>query len=165
MLRDFTTVFLIDDSSSMVGERWDTAKSAVTGVVEVAAKYDEDGVSVYFVNSKRSGREIRSGEEVDDVFGGLIPKGATPYVLVYDLRLTCSTGMRLELILREYMVRLERSVTMSPGGEPETVKPMNLIVVTDGGEYCRRRELADTDTVFSHPISTRLRNLRANRFA
>ena len=47
--------------------------------------------------------------------------------------------MRLDAILREYMIRLERSVLASPiqevpGQGGDHVKPMNLIVVTDGGE-------------------------------
>jgi hypothetical protein len=46
-----------------------------------------------------------------------------------------STGLRLEAILREYMTRLERSQMTSPGleNQNELVKPLNLIVVTDGG--------------------------------
>ncbi|EAL20866.1 hypothetical protein CNBE2270 [Cryptococcus deneoformans B-3501A] len=51
--------------------------------------------------------------------------------------------MRLEAILRDYMSRLEASQHTG-----EEVKPMNLIVVTDG--------------VFVHPISARLRQLAVN---
>jgi hypothetical protein len=45
-------------------------------------------------------------------------------------------GARLEVILREYMSRLERSAHSSTSSEnPDAnVKPMNLIIVTDGGE-------------------------------
>jgi hypothetical protein len=45
------------------------------------------------------------------------------------------TGVRLEAVLRDYMNRLERSRMTSPGleGHSEHVKPLNLIVVTDGG--------------------------------
>ena len=47
------------------------------------------------------------------------------------------TGLRLEAILRDYMTRLERSQMTSPGMEQQTelVKPLNLIVVTDGGMF------------------------------
>ena len=50
-----------------------------------------------------------------------------------------STGARLEAILRDYMARLERfNTSLSPGNPTQSldvqVKPMNLIVVTDGGE-------------------------------
>jgi hypothetical protein len=46
-----------------------------------------------------------------------------------------STGLRLEAILRDYMTRLERSQMTSLGleNQNELVKPLNLIVVTDGG--------------------------------
>lgn len=49
-----------------------------------------------------------------------------------------STGARLEVILREYMTRLERSAHLPSSPSPHTdelVKPMNLMVVTDGGEF------------------------------
>ncbi|WWD04534.1 hypothetical protein V865_002604 [Kwoniella europaea PYCC6329] len=125
MLKDFDTVFLVDDSTSMAGERWSEASQALMEVAEIAARYDENGVDIYFLNSKRVGKELKAAHEVEDLFRGLEPKGATP------------TGMRLESILREYMARLERSQTTSPmsngsGSSDVSVKPMNLIVVTDG---------------------------------
>ncbi|ORY34835.1 hypothetical protein BCR39DRAFT_515072 [Naematelia encephala] len=132
MLKEYDTVFLVDDSASMAGERWEQARAALMGVADIASRYDQDGVDLYFLNSKRVGKELRGASEVEDVFAGLIPKGNTP------------TGARLELILREYMTRLERytgSGPMSPGlnspgqtqlGEGEEVRPMNLIVITDG---------------------------------
>ncbi|WVW86982.1 hypothetical protein I302_109038 [Kwoniella bestiolae CBS 10118] len=124
MLRDFDTVFLVDDSTSMAGDRWSEARQALMEVAEIAARYDENGVDIYFLNSKRVGKELKAAHEVEDLFRGLEPKGATP------------TGMRLESILREYMARLERSQTASPtsngGGSDVSVKAMNLIVVTDG---------------------------------
>lgn len=45
----------------------------------------------------------------------------------------------MEVILRDYMGRLERSAISPPaseqaGGLGEQVKPINLIIVTDGGE-------------------------------
>lgn len=119
MLRDYDTVFLVDDSTSMAGERWEQAKTAIMGVVAQAVQYDEDGLDVYFLNSKRVGKDLRTAEDVEDVFAGLNPHGATP------------TGLRMEAILRDYMARLERSTAHPEEGE---VKSMNLIVVTDGGE-------------------------------
>ena len=55
--------------------------------------------------------------------------------LPLGMMLNHRTGLRLEVILREYMTRLERSRLTSPGLEQqnELVKPLNLIVVTDGG--------------------------------
>ncbi|WRT69644.1 uncharacterized protein IL334_006633 [Kwoniella shivajii] len=122
MLKEYDTVFLVDDSTSMAGDRWSQARLALMEVAEIAARYDENGVDIYFLNSKRVGKELRAAHEVEDLFRGLEPKGATP------------TGMRLEAILRDYMAKLERSQTASrpESHSSETVKPMNLIVVTDG---------------------------------
>jgi len=107
------------------------------GVAETAARYDDQGVDIYFINSKRVGKELRASADVEDLFAGLEPRGTTPYVPPVQSRVELSdrTGLRLEAILREYMVRLERSRMTSPGleGRGEVVKPLNLIVVTDGG--------------------------------
>jgi len=107
------------------------------GVAETAARYDDQGVDIYFINSKRVGKELRASADVEDLFAGLEPRGTTPYVFLSTIRvvLNARTGLRLEAILREYMVRLERSRMTSPGleGRGEVVKPLNLIMVTDGG--------------------------------
>lgn len=118
MLADYDTVFLIDDSTSMAGERWEQAQKAVKGVVQQAVRYDRNGIDCYFLNSKRVGKDLRAAEDVEDLFAGLSPRGATP------------TGLRMEAILRDYMSRLERAVA---SGTPDDVPAMNLIVVTDGG--------------------------------
>ncbi|KIR29410.1 hypothetical protein I307_01314 [Cryptococcus deuterogattii 99/473] len=116
MLRDFDTVFLVDDSSSMTkDQRWDQACQAIMEVADLASRYDDDGIDVYFLNNKRVGKELRSSDDVEELFTGLGPRGITP------------TGRRLEAILRDYMSRLEASQHTG-----EEVKPMNLIVVTDG---------------------------------
>lgn len=78
MLHDFDTVFLVDDSTSMAGERWNQARAALMEVAEVAARYDDDGVDIYFLNSKRVGKELKAAPDVEDLFRGLEPKGATP---------------------------------------------------------------------------------------
>lgn len=119
MLGDYDTVFLIDDSSSMVGERWEQAQKAIMGVVKQALRYNRNGIDCYFLNSKRVGKGLRAREDVEDLFAGLQPRGATP------------TGLRMEAILREYMSRLERAVAAQT---PDDVPAMNLIVVTDGGK-------------------------------
>jgi hypothetical protein len=127
----------VDDSSSMAGQSWAQAREALMGVAETAAQYDDQGVDIYFINSKRVGKELRASADVEDLFAGLEPRGTTPYVdpVQSGIALSDRTGLRLEAILREYMVRLERSRMTSPGleGRGEIVKPLNLIVVTDGG--------------------------------
>lgn len=74
-LRSFDTVFLVDDGSTMTGERWEQAKTALMDVAEVAAKYSSRGVDVYFVNSKRVGKELHDSQDVEEIFGGLNPRG------------------------------------------------------------------------------------------
>jgi hypothetical protein len=69
---------IVDDSSSMAGERWSQAREALMGVAETAARYDEQGVDIYFINSKRVGKELRAAADVEDLFAGLEPRGTTP---------------------------------------------------------------------------------------
>ncbi|WVQ79243.1 hypothetical protein IAT38_001339 [Cryptococcus sp. DSM 104549] len=126
MLRDYDTVFLVDDSFSMKGERWDRARQAIMEVAEIAARYDDDGIDLYFLNNRRVGTDLRTTAQVAETFKGVEPRGVTP------------TGTRLEAILRDYMARLERSQATSPRlsgpavEHEDPVKPMNLIVITDG---------------------------------
>jgi len=50
---------LVNDSATMAGDKWDQVMNVIVGVAEMAAKYDEDGVDVYFLNSKRVGKELK----------------------------------------------------------------------------------------------------------
>jgi hypothetical protein len=122
MLRDYDTVFLVDDSGSMAGGRWREAKSAVDGVVKHAMKYDDDGVDIYFLNSKTSGKGMKRSRDVELLFAGVRPSGATP------------TGARLDKLLKEYKQELEAAYKQGQrtGGDCYTVKPLNLVVITDG---------------------------------
>ncbi|WVQ79245.1 hypothetical protein IAT38_001341 [Cryptococcus sp. DSM 104549] len=122
MLKEYDTIFLVDDSGSMAGSRWKQACTAIMEVAEIAARYDDDGIDVYFLNSKRHGVGLATTKQVAELFRGLEPRGVTP------------TGARLDVILREYITRLEESQALAPGqaGYEEEVKPINLIVITDG---------------------------------
>jgi uncharacterized protein with von Willebrand factor type A (vWA) domain len=66
----------VDDSASMAGELWESAKTALMAVATVAAEYDVDGVDIYFLNSKRVGRELRNDGDIEELFAGLTPRGA-----------------------------------------------------------------------------------------
>lgn len=118
-------------------QRWDQACQAIMEVADLASRYDDDGIDVYFLNNKRVGKELRSSDDVEELFTGLGPRGITPCVVSKCPRKRISvcllvllrTGRRLEAILRDYMSRLEASQHTG-----EEVKPMNLIVVTDGGK-------------------------------
>ncbi|WWC65789.1 uncharacterized protein I303_108411 [Kwoniella dejecticola CBS 10117] len=121
ILKEYDTVLLIDDSSSMKGRRWNEARTSLMGVADIAARYDQDGIDVRFLNSRKEGDGLKTGNQVMQLFDAVHPNGATP------------TGQRLENILREYMISLEKqSNRNSILGRNPTVKPMNLIVITDG---------------------------------
>ncbi|OAR05262.1 hypothetical protein LLEC1_06542 [Akanthomyces lecanii] len=134
-LCDFDTVFLIDDSASMhidaspttTNSRWDEVADVLRAVAPICAARDDDGLDVYFLNhrsmssrvapfGKASGGyyNVRDAAAVTRIFSGTRPNGCTP------------TGKRLETILGAYMERLEAAAS------PKSVKPMNVIVITDG---------------------------------
>lgn len=45
----------LTDSSSMEGPLWFEARDALAGIADVAARYDTDGVDIYFLNSQMVG--------------------------------------------------------------------------------------------------------------
>jgi hypothetical protein len=57
------------------------------------------------------------------------------------------------------MSRLELSTMASPGPEAEVVKPMNLIVVTDGGESSLYSNFPSELIAFALPVLSRLHQL------
>ena len=57
----FAPLTPVNDSASMAGDKWEQVMNVIIGVAELAAKYDEDGVDVYFLNSKRAGKELKVG--------------------------------------------------------------------------------------------------------
>lgn len=121
LLRDYDTIFIIDDSASMqVNEmpdgsigpsRWDEARDALCGVVRIAARYDDDGIDVHFINDKRSLLRCRDPRMVQQLFHEVRPRGATP------------TGGRLELLLLDYMDAIEYAAHKNKKYGPGTVKP------------------------------------------
>ncbi|KAG8683307.1 hypothetical protein FRC09_016163, partial [Ceratobasidium sp. 395] len=124
MLRRYKTVMIVDDSSSMEGESWAEARDALAGLADAAAKYDQDGIDVHFLNDPRVGTNMKNGVEVKRLFDYVRPAGITP------------TGQKLEELLLLYMVRLEESATSSPFSSadalPVLIKPVNFIIITDG---------------------------------
>jgi hypothetical protein len=65
------------------------------GVAETAAPYDDQGVDVYFLNSKRVGKELRSSADVEDLFAGLEPRGAKPWASPVPESLIQADGLGL----------------------------------------------------------------------
>ncbi|KAI2473505.1 hypothetical protein F4781DRAFT_193742 [Annulohypoxylon bovei var. microspora] len=132
-LNQFNTIFLIDDSLSMKAERrWEETQKAISAILPICMEHDEDGIDVYFLNHRTSDRGdasrgavgsgyrgVRDVRVVQNMFSFVRPSLATP------------TGLRLDHILRAYLKNYEALVRRS-GGDVYCVRPINVIVVTDG---------------------------------
>jgi len=139
LLKSFDCVFIVDDSGSMhladgdVGpSRWEEARDALAGVVELARHYDDDGVDIYFLNSEERLQGTRDPDAVRRLFDSINPDGPTP------------TGERLEMLLLEYWDTLDaytdrkKRGALTPG--EKAPKKLNIVVITDG---CPSDEPAD----------------------
>ncbi|KAK0376455.1 uncharacterized protein CLUP02_01011 [Colletotrichum lupini] len=127
-LSSFDTIFVIDDSGSMSGRSWPEVQGVIRNIAPICTSHDEDGVDLYFLNHKtqaggnpREGKAaggyygIRRADTVEGIFTSVRPRGCTP------------TGQRLLAILKPYLQLLE-----TKKNDIESVKPINLIVITDG---------------------------------
>ncbi|PNY26976.1 Uncharacterized protein TCAP_03110 [Tolypocladium capitatum] len=123
----FDTVFLIDDSTSMLGERWGEVKAALRQMAPVCTSHDDDGIDVHFMNHKSppggpraEGKapggyyDVADADAVERLFGVVRPCGPTP------------TRRRLEDVLGPYFALLRAAADV------RDVKPLNVIVLTDG---------------------------------
>ncbi|CCO30059.1 hypothetical protein RSOLAG1IB_03192 [Rhizoctonia solani AG-1 IB] len=116
VLREYDIVFLVDDSGSMAGTRWNEASTALAGVARIASQYDPDGVDIYFLNSTAGGPNMQTYEDVTKLFQVVQPWGPTP------------TGRRLDMLLTDYINKIDFA-RQTNGQYP---KPVNFIIVTDG---------------------------------
>lgn len=127
-LSTFDTVFLIDDSGSMYGSSWRETRDVLKAIAPVCAAHDADGLDVYFLNTRNPKGDpaggflnITSADTVSNLFATVRPSGATP------------TGKRLQQIINPYLTNFEKAMK-AKGGDAEAtgIKPINVIVVTDG---------------------------------
>ncbi|BCR93192.1 uncharacterized protein AKAW2_10238A [Aspergillus luchuensis] len=130
-LREFDTIFIVDDSTSMLtGNRWKEAENAIAAIAPICTQYDQDGIDVYFLNHRRQGAEkvkggymnIRTADDVREIFGSVYPNGPTPF------------GRRLYEILNPYMRDLQKAISKGDGSRDsaQLMKPLNIIAITDG---------------------------------
>jgi len=127
-LSSFDTVFLIDDSASMQGDRWKETKAALLAITPICTDHDANGIDIYFLNRRSNTNRsdpggwcnIRTKSEVEALFNQVSPRGGTPL------------GTRINQILMPYLRRYEDAVKRT--GKPEEcgVKPVNIITITDG---------------------------------
>jgi hypothetical protein len=112
----------------MAGRSWREVSQALSTIAPIVTRHDNDGIDVYFLNHKSSDtgnasegiapggyRCIRRAETVTEIFERVRPMGGTP------------TGIRVHNILKTYLAKCERDLS-----EGKEVKPLNLIVLTDG---------------------------------
>ncbi|KAG0150726.1 hypothetical protein CROQUDRAFT_57754 [Cronartium quercuum f. sp. fusiforme G11] len=115
MLSRFDTVVLVDDSGSME-MFWDETREALIGLVAKAVQFDADGIDLHFFNDIRASTYgCRTTQQVKDIFRQVEPRKSTP------------TANALKRVLDPYLQKLHQAKTNG-----SQVKPMNLIVLTDG---------------------------------
>lgn len=110
-LGKFDTVFLIDDSESMI-PAWNSVAVALFRFLDLAIAYDPDGVDLHFMSSDVSLQNAKSATAVFTAFQDVQPHGST------------FMDLKLEELLMGYVQRFK--------ADREKTKRLNLIVITDG---------------------------------
>ena len=102
----------------MAGSKWAETAAALAAVVPICAARDQDGVDIHFLNHPDSSeyKNLKRAEDVMSIFRSVRPSGGTP------------TGIRLHHLLKKYLAEAAKW----EGAMEEKVKPMNIIVITDG---------------------------------
>lgn len=131
-LRNYDTQFLIDDSGSMrlstsqIGKgktHWEEVNNVLSEIVKICAKFDDNGIDVFFFNSSLvglfNGFDIKNPDEVMKLFEGRERAG---------IRGSTPTAEALDLIIAPYLSDYERRVR----NRQKLPKPRNIIVLTDG---------------------------------
>ncbi|KZT50428.1 hypothetical protein CALCODRAFT_504746 [Calocera cornea HHB12733] len=125
LLRKYDTIILVDDSVSMA-DLWYEAKSALAEIATMAAKYDIDGVDIYFVNDRKQGIGLKTADAVIALFDSIEPAGQDSEI-----------AGRLEEFLLPYLSRIEKyqqAVELGTAAhlQLQKVRPINFIILTDG---------------------------------
>jgi len=116
-LGQFDTEFLVDDSRSMEGPRWQIAEQIVVGSVNLISKRNLDGMGLNFFNKYH-----------DDL--GFVRSGKIAARAFENHRLSVSTPLKyiLETILHRYI----RTWFKQGAHRSRHFKRLNLIILTDG---------------------------------
>jgi hypothetical protein len=135
----------------MQGASWRETKEAIRAIAPICTAHDENGIDVYFLNARnnnttanssyRTSRfggssssyyssgdnssaggfcNIKSADQVERLFNTVRPAGGTP------------TGTRINHILKPYLREYESAVQRTGNPDECGVKPVNMIVITDG---------------------------------
>ncbi|CAK7222734.1 hypothetical protein SBRCBS47491_004960 [Sporothrix bragantina] len=138
----FDTVFLIDDSGSMAGRSWREVHAVLANILPICTQRDADGVDIYFLNHKAAPPPPSAPVQPGKAKGGYynITDAATVARIFQDVRpgKGTPTGTRLHSILTPYIrsYEMERNAMQQRGDygdpDPDVIKPVNIIVITDG---------------------------------
>ena len=145
ILREYDTVFLVDDSSSMcTARRWELVQRILTVSTEIATHYDPDGIEIRFFNDKiASDNNITDPQTAQAMIRQVTPNGRTP------------TLRRLSEYLRTYVHHL-RANQFNP-----RFSKLNLIILTDGEpdrDYEQPNEISDAeDAKHNTPANRKIR--------
>lgn len=112
----------------MAGRSWRETSAALRAIAPICTSHDANGIDIYFLNHRNAhagdslgGYEnITTPEAVENIFRIVRPLGGTP------------TGTRLNQILKPYLSELEKSLQRGGSNNADAIKPVNIIVITDG---------------------------------
>ena len=142
VLKGYDTVFLIDDSPSMRGEKWELVQRILDYSIVVAARYDPDGVDIHFMNNIEVNQDsIKDSKIATTLHRRVELKGCTP------------TLDKLSRHLGGYYQRFKAADFSTD------FKGYNLIVLTDGEpdpEDDDEGDMFDQDDARIHKAAFRL---------
>ncbi len=141
ILESYDTVFLVDDSPSMLGKRWDLVKRILTYSLALATQYDPDGIDIHFLNNKTANvNNIKDQAIAVEIHRQITLRGSTP---ILD---------QLSRHLNDYLRRFKSAQDFN-------FKGYNLIVLTDGEpdpEYEDPHEISDREDAKVNSAAYRL---------
>ena len=138
-LADYDTVFLVDDSPSMQGRKWELVHKILDYSIDVATRYDTDGIDIHFMNNPNANQDdVKDPQVAAKIHRDIELKGSTP---LRD---------RLSRHLKEYLRKFM---------DNQTNKSYNLIVLTDGEpnpEYEDPADISDQEDAKKYKAAFRL---------
>lgn len=118
ILEDYDTTFLIDDSASMRGEKWELVQKILNYSTVMATRYDTNGIDVHFMNNiKANQNEVKDPKIAAKIYQNIELRGGTP------------TRDRLSRHLGSYLQKFKAKSWSAD------FKGYNLIVLTDGSYF------------------------------
>lgn len=142
ILESYDTVFLVDDSPSMRGKRWDLVERILTHSLTLATQYDPDGIDIHFLNNRTANvNNIKDQAIAVEIHRQITLRGSTP---ILD---------QLSRHLSDYLRRFKTAQ------DDFNFKGYNLIVLTDGepdSEYEDLHEISDREDAKVNSAAYRL---------